>query len=215
MYGARPASVFLVFGGAKPGRDEDFERYYLVEHGPDSIEAGAFSSLHRYWAAGPYAAPHLAVWEAGFATLEEGRAALVPLSQRLRAAGRISDAQETLRSALHLRAAEQARTGGPGPGMPHGPDGAVRTLTLVEGVHRPPAGAGAAYPYGAVVMYESPDPPEVAARRWAGVGAEGIATYGTYTSIFDDPGSWLGDQRGPEQPWVSHWRPAGSLPERG
>src|SRR5579875_2463633 len=132
MYGVRPGAVFLVFGGPRPGRDDDFERYYLVEHGPDSIDAGAFSALRRYWAVGGYQAPHLAVWEAGFTTIEEGRATLVSLAQRLKAAGRISDAQETLRSALHLREPGPARAGEPGRGAD---ETAVRTLTLVEGPH--------------------------------------------------------------------------------
>ena len=205
MYGEHSASVFLVFGSARSGRDDDFERYYLVEHGPDSIEAGAFSALHRYWAAGECGARHLAVWESPFTSLEEARATLVPLSQRLRAAGRISDAQETLRSAVHVHAAGPATTGRAAAVTE------VGTLTLVEGPHRPPTGAGAAYGYGSVVMYESPEPPEAVAARWEGVGKEGIATYGEYRSIFDAPDTWLGDQTGPAEAWVSHWHPGGSL----
>ena len=91
--------------------------------------------------------------------------------------------------------------------------GPVCTLTLVEGTGAlagpPPAGT-TAYHYGDLVLYESPAGPK-GLEAWSRRGAEGMAPHGPYRTIFDDPEAWPPTGTVPGGPWVSHWRPLGSL----
>ena len=54
------------------------------------------------------------------------------------------------------------------------------------------------------------DPSDVAA-SWAGAAKEGVAPHGEYKNVFDHPDSWPPAGVPIPDPWVSHWRPIGSL----
>jgi hypothetical protein len=86
----------------------------------------------------------------------------------------------------------------------------VATLSLLEGgfVDRP---ADAMYRYGDLTLYESAQPPEVVAAEWPAETKEGVAPHGPYQNVFDHPDSWPPQGVPIHDPWVSHWRPIGSL----
>jgi hypothetical protein len=200
MYGESPACVFLVFSNAGPGGDEALARWYMEMHGPDAFAAGSFSALHRYQALGPYAARFLAVWEGAFTSIEDVRSRIVPGSRTLKDRGRITSDLVVVWSGFHfLTDAEIA------PGA-----ATVTTLTLVEGGDFDAPGSSA-YRYGRLSLFESGEDLEAVATEWAGRGPEAMAPHGPYQNLFDHPEAWPPEGTDTSEPWISHWRPIGSL----
>ena len=200
MYGEIPACVFLVFSNAGPGGDEALARWYMEMHGPDAFKGGSFNALHRYQATGPYDARFLAVWEGAYSSIDEVRAKMVPGSSGLRDRGRITTDLIVVWSCFNFLS---------GADVPN-PEGPVATLTLVEGGRFDVPGTNT-YDYGGVVLYESADDPAAVAAQWPGRGAIGVAPHGPYKNVFDHPEDWPPKGEPITEPWISHWRPIGSL----
>jgi hypothetical protein len=200
VYGEYPPSLFLVFSNAGPGGPDALDDWYRQVHGPEALAGGLFSALHRYEALGDYDASFLAVWEGYFTSREEVRAKMLGGGPNDRS--RITPALVVVWSSFFFATGPTPVTAGP-----------VRTLTLVEGsgalAGPPPAGA-TAYHYGDLVLFESPAGPK-GLEAWSARGAEGMAPHGPYRTIFDDPDAWPPTGTVPGGPWVSHWRPLGSL----
>jgi hypothetical protein len=203
--GVWPPCLFLVFSNARHGDDDALARWYMEVHGPDAFKNPAFSALHRYRAMGEYDARNLAVWECSFPSLEDARSQIVPRSARLRDKSRISDDLIVVWSSMNFRTGEPASTD-PGPVDPV----PAATVTLVEGgfFEEP---AATTYRYGGVALYESPGAPASVARAWSDRGKEGIAPHGPYRNVFDHPETWPPTGQAAVDPWISHWRPIGSL----
>jgi hypothetical protein len=202
MYGTDPACVFLVFCNPSDGGDEALDHWYMKIHGPDALENGSFSALHRYEARGDHPARFLAVWEGSFTTMQAARAYIAPRADELRRQGRVTDDMTVTWALMGFRTSTTSA-----------PPVKPRTLTLVEGAApelTPPPGR--TYVYGDVVLHESDQAVDVVRTRWADLGRPGPAPRGAYRSIFDAPGP-NGTLANPavDGTWVSHWRPIGSL----
>ena len=204
MNGEWPSCLFLVFSNPGQGGEEALARWYMEVHGPDAFKNPGFSALHRYEAIGAYDARFLAVWECAFTSLEDARSQIVPRSSGLRDKSRITDDLAVVWSSMNFLAGAPVC-------VDASPDaGPVATLTLVEGgsFEGP---AATTYRYGGVVLYESPNSPTEVAAAWSGRGKEGIAPHGPYRNVFDHPESWPPPGEVVVDPWISHWRPIGSL----
>jgi hypothetical protein len=200
MNGEWPPCLFLVFSNPRQGGDDALARWYTEVHGPDAFKNPAFSALHRYQAIGEYEARYLAVWECAFTSLEDARSQIVPRSTGLREKNRITDDLVVVWSSMNFR------TGAPGTAR----SGPVATLTLVEGGCFELT-AGSTYRYGGVALYESPNDPTNVVDAWSDRGTVGIAPHGPYRNVFDHPESWPPPGEAVADPWISHWRPIGSL----
>jgi len=200
VYGEHPPSLFLVFSNAGPGGPDALDRWYRQTHGPEAFASGSFSALHRYEALGDYEARFLAVWEGDFTSRQEVRAKMLRGGPKGRSG--ITPALVVVWSSFFFATGATPETAG-----------TVCTLTLVEGtvaLGGPPPAGTTAYHYGDLVLYESPAGPD-GVKAWATRGVESMAPHGLYRTIFDDPESWppVGTVTG--GPWVSHWRPLGSV----
>ena len=127
----------------------------------------------------------------------------------LRDKSRISDDLIVVWSSMNFLTAEPASTD-PGPVDPV----AAATVTLVEGGYFEEP-AATTYRYGGVVLYESPGAPASVARAWSDRGKESIAPHGPYRNVFDHPETWPPAGGVAVDPWISHWRPIGSLRRDG
>jgi hypothetical protein len=208
MYGTDPACVFLVFCNPGDEGDEALDHWYMKIHGPDALENGSFSALHRYEACAEHRSRFLAVWEGSFTTMDEGRAYIAPRASGLRAQGRVTRDMTVTWALMSFRT-----------GTGSAPPVHVRTLTLVEGAQpgmaTPP---GRAYAYGDILLHESAESLDDTRDRWHSIGRPGPAPRGGYNSIFDDSGPEATPPAAAvDGVWVSHWRPIGSLtlPELG
>jgi hypothetical protein len=200
VYGEHPPSLFLVFSNAGPGGPDALDHWYWRIHGPEAFAGGWFSALHRYEALGDYDARFLAVWEGGFTSREEVRAKMLGGGPKDRSG--ITPALAVVWSGFFFATGASPATASP-----------VLTLTLVEGTGAlaGPLPAGTtAYHYGHLVLCESPAGPE-GLGAWSGRGIEGMAPHGPYRTMFDDPEAWPPTGTLSGGPWVSHWRPLGSL----
>jgi hypothetical protein len=199
MYGETPACMLFVFSNARDGADDALARWYREVHGPDALNNGTFSALHRYVAAGEYPARFLALWEGSFSSLEEARARITPKAGGLRQQGRITSDLEVVWSSLEFLGFS---------GTPGGTE--VGTLTVVEGGAVPLVDSPTSR-YGGTFLYEQADAPAEVTARWSGRGQEGMAPHGPYRNIFDHPQTWPPPSESPGGAWVSHWRPLSSL----
>src|SRR4051794_25528929 len=102
MFGIASPCAFVVLSNAGPGGDEALAKWYMEIHGPDAMENGTFTALHRYQAIGSYDARFLAVWEGRFTSLSEARDTIVPNAAGLKKKGRISDDLVVVWSAMHF-----------------------------------------------------------------------------------------------------------------
>ena len=215
MNGEWPPCLFLVFSNAGHGGDDALARWYMEVHAPDAFKNPAFSALHRYQAIGRYDARFLAVWECAFSSLEDARSQIVPSSAGLRDKSRITDDLVVVWSSMNFRTADPVHAD-PGHADPSlGGRGAidagpVATVTLVEGGYFEVPSA-TTYRYGGVVLYESAGSPASVVRAWSDRGQAGIAPHGPYRSVFDHPETWPPAGEAAVDPWISHWRPIGSL----
>ncbi len=102
-----PRALFAVFANPKPEHEVDFNRWYDEIHGPDAIENGSFTAVHRFRAvgAGHRPAPYLAIWEAPYDSEAEAWAYIGPRAHALREAGRAGGDIASVRYALMLVAA--------------------------------------------------------------------------------------------------------------
>jgi hypothetical protein len=156
MYGETPACMLFVFSNARDGADEALARWYREVHGPDALNNGTFSALHRYGAVGAYPARFLALWEGSFASLEEARARITPKAGGLRDRGRITPDLEVVWSSLEFLGFSGTAAGAE-----------VGTLTLVEGGTAPLVDSPTSR-YGGTFLYEQTDQPEDVTPRWSG-----------------------------------------------
>jgi hypothetical protein len=201
MYGTASRCLFAVFSNAGAAGEDALEKWYMEVHGPDAIENGSFSAVHRYRAVGDYEARFLALWEGSFQSTEEARDYIVPRAAGLRTEGRIHDDQQVVWSSMHFLESSQL------PAEPFD----VGTLTLVEGPHVAPPST-AVYRYTNLSVYETESAPPVGAAAWSGVGREGLAPHGPYRGVFSHPGEWPPPGVTLDEAWRSHWIPIGSLP---
>jgi hypothetical protein len=200
VYGEHPPSLFLVFSNAGPGGPDALDHWYRQVHGPEAFARGSFSALHRYEALGDYDARFLAIWEGDFTSRQQARAKMLRSGSKDRSG--ITPALVVVWSSFFFATGATPATARP-----------VSTLTLVEGIRAlagPPPVGTTAYHYGDLVLYESPAGPENL-EAWSGLAVEGIAPHGPYRTIFDDPEAWPPTGTVPDGPWISHWRPLGSL----
>jgi hypothetical protein len=110
-----PRALFVVFGNPAPEHEAEFNRWYDEIHGPDALENGSFTALHRFRAIGPgyRGTPYLAIWEAPYDSEAEAWAYIGPRAQALREAGRAGGEIASVRYALMLIAASSEH----GPGL--------------------------------------------------------------------------------------------------
>ena len=73
MFDTPTPSVFVVLAEPSPEQEADFHHWYDQIHGPDALDNGSFSALHRYRAIGPgwKQARYLAVWQGRYKTEPE------------------------------------------------------------------------------------------------------------------------------------------------
>ena len=110
-----PRALFAVFANPEPEHAVEFNRWYDEIHGPDALENGSFTAVHRFRAVGPghRPAPYLALWEAPYDSEVEAWAYIGPRAQALREAGRAGGEIASVRFALMLVAASSEH----GPGL--------------------------------------------------------------------------------------------------
>ncbi len=108
-------ALFVVFANPKPEHEAEFNQWYDEVHGPDALENGSFTALHRFRAVGPgyRDTPYLALWEAPYDSEAEAWAYIGPKAQALREAGRAGSEIASVRYALMLIAASSEH----GPGL--------------------------------------------------------------------------------------------------
>ena len=104
-----------MFANPTPEHEAEFNRWYDEVHGPDALENGSFTALHRFRAIGPgyRGTPYLALWEAPYDSEGEAWAFIGPKAQALREAGRAGSEIASVRYALMLIAASSEH----GPGL--------------------------------------------------------------------------------------------------
>jgi hypothetical protein len=228
-----PSTVFVALADPPADRDAEFNEWYDTVHGPDALENGSFTAMHRFRAVGEghRAAPYLALWEGRFATEADAWAYIGPRAQALREAGRAGDIA-SVRFALMMFRAETRR------GSPCEP---VRSLTTVQNdwrdvagapgastwweasgldavdaparwlVTSDPAGRGAGY-HLAVFAHDTDAAETAATAGIAGVGTPGMSPLPPYETIF---GATQGDDADADAPppapaWVMQWEPVTS-----
>ena len=110
-----PRALFVVFANPEPEHEAEFNRWYDEIHGPDALENGSFTAVHRFRASGPgyRGTPYLALWEAPYDSEAEAWAYIGPKAQALREAGRAGGEIASVRYALMLIAASSEH----GPGL--------------------------------------------------------------------------------------------------
>lgn len=110
-----PRALFVVFANPTRANEAEFNRWYDEVHGPDALENGSFTALHRFRATGPgyRGTPYLALWEAPYDSEAEAWAYIGPRAQALREAGRAGGEVASVRYALMMIAASSE----PGPGL--------------------------------------------------------------------------------------------------
>ncbi len=110
-----PRALFVVFANPAPEHEAEFNHWYDEIHGPDALENGSFTALHRFRAIGPgyRGTPYLALWEAPYDSEAEAWAYIGPRAQALREAGRAGGEIASVRYALMLVAASSEH----GPGL--------------------------------------------------------------------------------------------------
>jgi hypothetical protein len=230
-------SVFVVLAEPSPEQEADFHHWYDQIHGPDAIENGSFTALHRYRAVGPgwQQARYLAVWQGRFRSEPEAWDYIRPLAKGLRAAGRVGEVASVVWALMMLE--------GPAPGHEIGND-QLGALTTVQNDWRFPdpdqsvtdwwkaSGLDDAPADGRVQLYTS-DPDgggggyhlalfEQAANdvdAWRGIGVAGMSPTPPYRTIFaevtegSDPLARSGPEGapGPAPAWVMHWEHVTSL----
>lgn len=132
-----PRALFVVFANPAPEHEAEFNRWYDEIHGPDALENGSFTALHRFRAVGPgyRATPYLALWEAPYDSEAEAWAYIGPRAQALREAGRAGGEVASVRYALMLIGVTREH----GPGLE-----TVGTLTTIQNDWRETATAAPA-----------------------------------------------------------------------
>lgn len=129
-----PSTLFVALADPPEGREDEFHEWYDTVHGPDALENGSFTAVHRFRAVGPghRAAPFLALWEGRFASEAEAWGYIGPRAQALREAGRVGDIA-SVRFAIMLFA-----VGGLDVREPGQPCEPVAALTTVQNDWRHP-----------------------------------------------------------------------------
>jgi hypothetical protein len=226
-----PPTLFVAFADPPAARDDEFNVWYDTVHGPDALENGSFTAMHRFRAVGDghRSAPYLALWEGRFDTEAEAWGYIAPRAQALREAGRVGDIA-SVRFAVMLF----------GTGTPSGARcDPVRSLTTVQndwrcaddapaadewwastGLDDVPssarwlatsdaAGKGAGYHLG--VFPHSEDVGDLDP-VWSRIGAAGMSPLPPYQTIFgDETDDATDDEPAPAPAWVMHWQPVTSL----
>ena len=229
---ATPSTLFVAFADPPAEREDEFNEWYDTIHGPDALENGSFTAMHRFRATGDghRAAPYLALWEGRFASEAEAWGYIAPLAQALRDAGRAGDIS-SVRFAVMLLGA------GTYPGSRCDP---VRSLTTVQNDWRDvgdavsagtwwsanrldavasstrwlatsdPAGKGAGY-HLALFAHSQPEA-ELDASSFD-VGATGMSPLPPYQTLFGDAadGNGGGDEPAPAPAWMMNWEPITSM----
>jgi hypothetical protein len=228
-----PRALFVVFANPAAEHEVEFNRWYDEVHGPDALENGSFTALHRFRAVGPgyRATPYLALWEAPYDSEAEAWAYIGPRAQALREAGRAGGDVASVRYALMLIGVTREH----GPGLER-----VKTLTTLQNDWRETAtaptargwwhslpldalrapvrwlvtsdvdGRGAGH-HLAILASDSATPPGAAllsdaSARLRGIAA-GMSPLPPYKTIF---GTTVGSDE-PNVPrahaWAMHWKP--------
>jgi hypothetical protein len=222
MFDTPSPSVFVVLAEPSPQQEADFHGWYDKIHGPDALENGSFSALHRYRVAGPgwVQARYLAVWQGRYRSEPEAWDYIRPRAKGLRAAGRVGDVASVVWALVLLAA--------PGSGDDRAAGGQpALSLTTVQNDWRHPDPANSATdwwkasgledapahqraqlytsdPDGSgggyhLALFENSIRAAEAVEAWQGIGEAGTSPTPPYRTIFAEPteGSEQSDQSGP------------------
>jgi hypothetical protein len=223
MFDTPTPSVFVVLAEPSPEQEADFHHWYDQIHGPDALDNGSFSALHRYRAAGPgwKQARYLAVWQGRYRNEPEACDYIKPRAKGLRAAGRVGEVASVVWALVLLAAPGPERAGPTGEGQGQGNGEAPKSLTTVQNDWRNPDPAISATewwkssglddaPAGGRVQLYSSDPggggagyhlalfeqaltPTEAIEAWQGIGVAGMSPTPPYRTIFAEPGEGSGE----------------------
>lgn len=110
------AALYAVYSNPLPGREAELHAWYEDVHIPDSLERGLFDSVRRYRARIAGRATFLTLWDCGYRDEEGALAAVRPVAEELRSAGRVEVVQEVvfqqfvfLEEVLHQRSGRDSR----------------------------------------------------------------------------------------------------------
>jgi hypothetical protein len=209
MFDTPSPSVFVVLAEPSPEQEADFHNWYDKIHGPDAIDNGSFTALHRYRAVGPgwKQARYLAVWQGSYHSEPEAWDYIRPRAKELRAAGRVGEVASVVWALVLLADAAPVQEAGKDP---------ARSLTTVQNDWRSPDptisatdwwkasglddapargrvqlytsdpdGGGAGYH---LALFEQATTPAEAVEKWRGIGAAGMSPTPPYRTIFAEPG---------------------------
>ena len=218
--------MFVVLAEPSPEQEADFHDWYDKIHGPDALENGSFSALHRYRVAGPgwVQARYLAVWQGRYRSEPEAWDYIRPRAKGLRAAGRVGEVASVVWALVLLAAPgfgdEQATgdqaAGGSRPVAHHGPERLARTRTRrsarpIGGRHRDwttPRRMGGSQLYTSdpggggggyhLALFENAGNAADAVKAWQGIGEAGMSPTPPYRTIFAEPGE--GSEERPLRP---------------
>jgi hypothetical protein len=90
------AALYAVYSNPLPGREAELHAWYEDVHIPDSLERGLFDSVRRYRARIAGRATFLTLWDCGYRDEEGALAAVRPVAEELRSAGRVEVVQEVV-----------------------------------------------------------------------------------------------------------------------
>jgi len=239
MFDTPSPSVFVVLAEPSPEQEADFHHWYDKIHGPDAIDNGSFTALHRYRAAGPgwAQARYLAVWQGRYHSEPEAWDYIRPRAHALRAAGRVGEVASVVWALVLLAA----------PAPTEADNGPARSLTTVQNDWRDPdptisatdwwkaSGLDDAPTHGRVQLYtsdregggagyhlalfEQARTPTEAVAAWQGIGVAGTSPTPPYRTIFAEPGEGSDPTEsaapqgapGPAPAWVMQWEHVTSL----
>jgi hypothetical protein len=223
MFDTPSPSVFVVLAEPSPEQEADFHDWYDKIHGPDAMENGSFTALHRYRAAGPgwTQARYLAVWQGRYLNEPEAWAYIRPRAKGLRAAGRVGEVASVVWALMMLAA----------PAPSHDPsEDPPRSLTTVQNDWRYPDPAVSVtdwwkasglddVPSGGRVQLYTSDPegggggyhlalfeqaltPTEAVEAWKAIGSPGMSPTPPYRTIFAEAAesNERSDQADPTEP---------------
>ena len=191
-----PRAIFAVFANPAPEHEAEFNRWYDEIHGPDALENGSFTALHRFRAIGPgyRETPYLALWEAPYDSEAEAWAYIGPRAQALREAGRAGGDIASVRYALMLVAASSEH----GPGLE-----SVGSLTTLQNDWRDTKSAAPARSWWHSLPLDALKGPV----RWLVTSDADGRGAGHHLAILASP-----DKLAPGTSWIAGSAAHGSLP---
>ncbi len=216
MFDTPSPSVFVVLAEPSPEQEADFHDWYDKIHGPDALENGSFSALHRYRVAGPgwVQARYLAVWQGRYRSEPEAWEYIRPRAKGLRAAGRVGEVASVVWALVLLAAPGSGDDQSTGEQAAGGPP--ARSLTTVQNDWRHPDPSVSAADWWKasglddapahqrsqlytsdhagggggyhLALFENSLSAGDAVEAWRGIGEAGMSPTPPYRTIFAEPG---------------------------